>query len=327
MANSTLDDVLSMIDTDGGSQPQQKSSQASLRDRMLQESNNNKPKESDTSQLEQTMNEEIINEEVEAENKRPVNMKVVVVVGIAAVIILIVAVFALFSSTSKNKEADEEVTEEPVDTQPIDLTPVEEDPDLQPIESLYAVTYTDEQKLQLSALGATEEQIEQWQSSGTLFEYPYYTLQESYAAAQLEATLPTYDMTSAEYKEVISDTWLSLEHRTDIAEWSTEDYLAMSYEVTQNLDYEKVEPYGNQLFLKVYLDAQSHDNWFFLCISPQDWNKLDDSGNVVVNYTYSTHYKPYENRLDAVEDTDHIFITAASLDIIQSLRNMQKGEQ
>ena len=137
--------------------------------------------------------------------------------------------------------------------------------------------------------------------------------------------LPLYDNSSDEYKDMIGDTWLSLNKRTDLVEW-TDDYMAYSREEKQNLDYEKIEPYGNQLFLKIYLDADTHDSFFLLNISPQEWNQLDDAGNVVVNYTYSTHYKPYENVLEAVEDEQNIFITQASLDIIESLKNRNSSD-
>lgn len=311
MANngSNIDDILSMIDTGSDDSGPKKSTQQSLRDRMINES---KGQQAAKPNIEEEMEQEILDEEIEEEHKSGINMKVVIIAIVAVVIILIV----LITQLGKKKEpepveepVEEVVVEEPVfEEQPITYTPI---------------TYTAEEVMNLHAAGATNEQIEEWQQTAIPYDYVYYSMLEQYYAFQLRNTLPTYDMSSDEFKDVISDTWMALPKRTDIVEWTNPDYLAYQYEEKQNLDYEKVEPFGNQLFLKVYLDATTHESWFFLNITPEEWNQLDDTGNVVVSYTYSTHYKPYENSFDAEEDTENIFITNATLDIIASLKNRE----
>ena len=189
-------------------------------------------------------------------------------------------------------------------------------------ESIFAITYDIEQVQNLLAAGATQEQVNEWQANGVEYNYVYFTMLDRYYGWQLSNTLPTYDIASDAYKDVIGQTWMSLPKRNDIVEW-TEDMLAYEHQVKQNLDYEKVEPYGNQLFLKVYLDANTHDSWFFLNITPNEWNLLDDTGNVVVDYVYQTHWLPFENQLDAVEDEQNIFIVSATLDIIESIKNIE----
>jgi hypothetical protein len=327
MANSTLDDVLSMIDTgDGNSSggggstpPPRKSSTQSLRDKMLAESQQQQQQRQPVEQVdENAVEQELLDEEYEEENKPAVNIKIVIGVVVLAVLILIIIIMQVLKG--KNKEVEEPVVEE----EPI-IEEVYTEPVVDEGFSIAAVTYSDDQISDLRNAGATTDQITAWQENGTPYEYVYYSMLENYYAFQLQNTLPTYDLTSDEYKETISDTWVALDKRTDVAEWSSDDYIAYTYEVTQNLDYEKIEPYGSQLFLKVYLDAQTHDEWFFLNITPMEWNQLDDTGNVVVNYTYCTHYLPYESKFDAVEDTENIFITDATLDIIQSLANQKNN--
>lgn len=326
MANSALDDVLSMIDMGDdapeatpSTKPAGKSSQQSLRDRMLNESNANaaaNARAKEQAERERQLSEEIVEEEIEEENKPALNPKILIGVGVMAAIIVVILIAQFMSKGKKEPEAPpEEITQ---------VEPIIED---EPQEMVFQQVYTVDQMNMLRDAGATSEQIQMWQDNGIMFEYVYYTTLERYYGWQLANTLPTYDLASDAYQEVISDTWMALPKRTDLEEWSTEGYLATHMEMHQNLDYEKIEPYGSQLFLKVYLDADSHDSWFFLNITPEEWNALDDRGNVVVDYTYDTHYKPYENLFEAEEDTENIFITGATLDIIESLKNQNKNNQ
>lgn len=128
-----------------------------------------------------------------------------------------------------------------------------------------------------------------------------------------EAIAPLYDATSQEYKDFISQTWLTLPSRNDTQEWES---VAGYYTVRKNLDYEKVAVYGNQLFIKIYLDDAEHDDWFFLNITPIEYNKLKAVGNVIVEYTYCTRYVSTDEFTN-VEDFENIFITSAVLEIIE----------
>lgn len=321
MAGSDMDEILSMISDDtGDTRAKAPSSQQSLRDRMLNENRADAMRQ-EAQQKEQELSEEIIEEEEDEEygsesgNKKKI---IVIVCAIVFALICIIVIVASLAGKGKDKEVEEQSTE--VVEQPVyDDFIIEEEP----VQNFLAVTYDFEQVQQLRAAGATQEQIDEWQVTGVDYNYVYLTMLDRYYGWQLSNVLPTYDMASPEYKAVIDQTWMSLPLRSDIAEWTEDKYLAYSYDAQQNLDYEKIPPYGNQLFLKVYLDADTHDSWFFLNITPQEWNMLDDSGNVVVDYTYETHWLPFENQIDAVEDKENIFITSATLNIIESNKNLQ----
>lgn len=321
MANEDLDALLESLDAQEEPKPR-KTAQQSLRDRMLNESKASQPA---VEEREKEIEEEIISEEVEEENKPAVNPKIIIIAIAAVLIVMGVVIFTAVSNSSKKKEEQAQAEAEALAAQEAALalqnaTVVEEEPS-----TIWgALTYSEDEVNKLRAQGYSNEEITEFQNNAVDFRYPYYMALEGYYSYQLDNELPLYDLSSSEYKELISDTWLSLNKRTDLVEW-TEDYMAYSREERQNLDYEKVEPYGNQLFLKIYLDASNHESFFLLNVSPQEWNQLDDSGNVVVEYTYSTHYKPFENILDAVEDEDNIFITDATLDIIASLKNRNSG--
>ena len=299
-------------------QPQrQMSSQQALRERLMNQNNAQQQQQQAMQQREQQVSRQIVNNEIDEETKPAVNPKIVIGVAVACVAVL---GFIIFQFAGKSKEP---VQEEVAFNNDVVIPVVEEEPQ-EELAFSSSVAYTAEQQQQLQAAGATQEQIGEWMGSGVPFNYVYFTLKEQQYAFSLENSLPTYDMASDQYKDIIGDTWMSLPKRTDVEEWIP-DYQAYTYEEKQNFDYEKVEPYGNQLFLKVYLDASTHSSWFFLCITPEEWNQLDDEGNVVVNYTYATHYKPYTDLFSAEEDTENIFITSATLDIIESLKNKNGG--
>lgn len=316
--NSAMDDVLSLIsDDDSGSSTKSTSSQQNLRDRMLSESKSETVRK-EYAQREEDLSEEIIEEEEEEEYGTEKKSSIGKIVIAAIVVLGLIVVGLIFFLGRSNKE-EEEVVEEPVVGEVMLPEPVEE---VVIEESIFATTYDMEQVQNLLAAGATQEQVNEWQANGVEYNYVYFTMLDRYYGWQLSNTLPTYDIASDAYKDVIGQTWMSLPKRNDIIEW-TEDMLAYEHQVKQNLDYEKVEPYGNQLFLKVYLDANTHDSWFFLNITPNEWNLLDDTGNVVVDYVYQTHWLPFENQLDAVEDEQNIFIVSATLDIIESIKNIE----
>lgn len=316
--NSTLNDVLSMISDDETEAPKKQSTQQTLRDKMLNESRANTPNPA-MQQKEAELSEEIISDEEEEELGTESRNKKTPIIIIALILVVVSAIVLIVTFTGKKKDetADTEVT----DTEAVTEVPTEQEPVEQ--ESIFKTIYDFDQIQNLLAAGATNDQVEMWQDNGVEYSYVYYTMLDRYYGWQLDNTLPTYDMASPEYKEVIDQTWMSLPIRTDIGEWTEDKYLAYSYEAKQNLDYEKIDPYGNQLFIKVYLDADTHDSWFFLNVTPQEWNMLDDIGNVVVEYTYQTHWLPYEHQIDAVEDKQNIFITNATLSIIESNKNIE----
>lgn len=281
-----------------------------FREQMEQESASRRQANQNQQADEYDEDEDVFGEEEEPA-KSKINLKIILpIAGVCAVVALIVV---MVTSGSK-RQVEPEIPYEPADEIPIVFDPIIEEEETVPV---IMANYTADQMNMLRSIGITSEEITDYMQNNVPYDYVYNTLMEQYWGWHLMNELPTYDMTSDSYKDVINQTWMSLPERHDLAEWTTE-YSAYSYDVEANLDYEKVTPYGNQLFLKIYLDDNTHDSWFFLNIRPEEWNMLGPKGNVVVNYTYQTHYKPYENIFDAEEDKDNIFIISASLNIIKS---------
>lgn len=197
--------------------------------------------------------------------------------------------------------------------------PVEETPPTEELEWIIpepvAFKYTAEEVVKLRQVGYTGDEIESYQMAET----PVTDL-VAQAEAEREAWLnevvaPLYDTASDEYKESISDTWLSLPEVYGEENFNSSGY---SHTERKNLDYEKIRNYGHQLFIKIYLDDREHTDYFFLCITPDEWKRLNDSGNVIVNYTYVTQYiDDVNNPGFMVEDMENIFIIGATLEIIE----------
>ncbi len=291
----------------GGSLRDQMKQQAAARQQQQVRQAPPPPPEDDD--YDEDYDEEVLEDNSEQE-KSKLNIKFILVVAVGCALVALIVFMVVSGKKGKEPPAEEVPLDLPVVEEPVIEEPVVEEP-------VIMANYTADQMNNLRAIGITSDEITNYMENNVPYEYVYNTLMEQYWGWHLMNELPTYDMTSDKYKEVINQTWMSLPERHDLAEWTT-DYIAYSYDVEANLDYEKVTPYGNQLFLKIYLDDNTHDSWFFLNIKPEEWNMLGPKGNVVVNYTYQTHYKPYESIFDAEEDKDNIFIISATLNIIKS---------
>lgn len=218
---------------------------------------------------------------------------------------VIVALIVMFAMLSRNKDTEEE-PEVPTYEDPF------EDPDLIWITPSSSLFYTEEEKAALRAAGYTGEDIDAFAADSIPAADKIAEAEAARDAWIQEAIAPLYDTTSDEFKEYIAQTWLTLPERTDMYEWRQ---VATYYTERKNLDYEKVGVYGNQLFIKVYLDDSAHDDWFFLCVTPAEWLQLNDNGNVIVNYVYCTRFVG-DDLMSSYEDMENIFITSATLEII-----------
>lgn len=175
-------------------------------------------------------------------------------------------------------------------------------------------SYSPEEIEQLRAAGYTGPEIEKYSSQGVDVDDLLRQSAAARDAYQKQANKDLYDVASPEFKHYIGQTWLTLPKRNDIQDWKL---LGFQYTEKKNLDYEKIDVYGNQLFLKIYLDDKDHVSWFYLNVTPEEWNSLNDSGNVVVTYTYATHIVG-DDVINGVEDKQNIYIIDASLEILEN---------
>lgn len=254
----------------------------------------------------------VINTTVQQEPKKPKkekppkepneggNKKMIFIIVACVLVVLVGGWFLL----TKMKDKPEEEFYDPM-----------EDPELEWIQPspTPAFAYTLEEIARLREAGYTGNEIEDYQTACYDVNYLIQDAEAKRDAWIQEAIAPLYDTASPEYKESISDTWLSLEERTDMAQYSEN---IMLYQDRRNLDYEKVKVYGTQIFIKVFFDDDLHENYFFIQVTPQEYAKLNDRGNVIVNYTYQHSWvlNPQTNLYE--EDRSNFFIVSASIEII-----------
>ena len=219
------------------------------------------------------------------------------------------------ANTGEVTEVTDVIT--PEATEPVEQVeeqPVEEEAQEIDYGAVSGFAYGDDQIEQLRAAGYTGTEIENFQSQAMDFAQLMSKARADQKLFKLENDFNFYDIESDEFKSSVDNTWLSLPKRTD-AEDFAENFA--EYRVQDvNLDYEKVEPRGNQLFLKVYLDDNVHEDWFFLMVTPEEWAKLDDYGNVECEYTYATRYIG-DNMYNLEVDPDTMYITEAHLNILE----------
>ena len=175
------------------------------------------------------------------------------------------------------------------------------------------VIYSQEEVEKLREVGYTGYEIEQFSNDREDFNRLVEEAETKRDLWLRENIAPLYDSASEEYKAYINQTWLSLSKRKDVDNW---DEIAGTYELRKNLDYEKIDVYGEQLFIKVYLDDDEHKKFFFVCVTPEQYAKLKNRGNVIVTYTYETRYV-YKTDSSKFEDTKNIWIIDAELEIIE----------
>lgn len=226
---------------------------------------------------------------------------------IAIIVFLVVAVAGVLLLVLSKKPAGEE------DPGVVDTPPVEDDLVwIDPVVNAGS-WYSADDIARLRQVGYTGDEIEVFAQNGEDVNAKIEEAEAIRDAWIQEAVAPLYDATSQEYKDFINQTWLTLPERKDMYDWTQ---VAGYYAEKKNLDYEKVTVYGQQLFIKIYLDDDAHSDWFFLNVTPEEWTKLKDHGNVICTYTYCTRYI---TTVDGFinEDYNNIYITDATLEIIE----------
>lgn len=238
--------------------------------------------------------------------KKGFKMNPIMAIGIVIAILL----FVFFAYSYASKQAGESGEQDP--TTDTNYDPFA-DPNMEWVVPENQYTYTPEETAALRAAGYTGDEIEAAAAAMT----PAGDLIKEAEAARdayiQQAIAPLYDTASDEYKHFISQTWLALRERHDIETWGT---TAMQYSERKNLDYEKIDTYGNQLYVKIYLDDFDHKDWFYCLVTPDEWKKLNDAGNIIVNYTYTTQYIG-DDPLTSYEDMENYYIIDARIEFIE----------
>ena len=215
----------------------------------------------------------------------------ILIIAAVALVVIIGSVLILKFKAGNNNSGDEGSSggfgglfgnKTPTPTMMIEPSYDYEDDESQYIVEDDVPKYNAEEIRQLRAVGYSTDEIE---AAGAMMIPVSEMVQQAEAERQAwldEAIKPLLDTTSEEYKANLKNSWLGLPEVDNIDDFRSTGSI---YEKRKNLDYEKINNYGMQLFIKIYLD-NTGENYFFHQVTPSEYFKLEDSGNVIVTYQY-----------------------------------------
>lgn len=129
--------------------------------------------------------------------------------------------------------------------------------------------------------GFTNNQMEIASRDGISAEAMVEQAKQERKEAQWEAMMEAADGASEAYQSLLRQTWLG-QPPMDISGFNSTDVMYATESYTENVDYEKVDPSGMQLWVKCFL---KNGTTAFMQCPPARYNELDQSGNIVVQYT------------------------------------------
>lgn len=142
------------------------------------------------------------------------------------------------------------------------------------------IAYSDQELKALRKWGYTASEIEVASQQGLSAKELADSAREDREEAQKEALAAVSDTASDEYKNLLHSTWLGGED-LDVSSF-TNDFIYTSASRVENVDYEKCAAKNEQCFIRLNLD---NGKPAFMYISPDRYNELPDTGNMVVEIT------------------------------------------
>ena len=218
-------------------------------------------------------------------NKGKFGPKQIALIG-AALVVVAMAAFMLLRNKPEEGTSDSSSTSSTVDDSfiyPVEQSSSLSVPDgfIEPSASTdpYEYSnYTAEDVKTLRGLGYTGDEIEYYAQQGKSINE---LIQDAYAAkdaAEKEWRESVLDGASDEYKALMDKTFLGNNQTKDSVQSGD---ITIGYNLTENIDYERIGVYNYQAWIKVYLSYGA----IFMNIPIERYSELPDSGNIVVSYT------------------------------------------
>lgn len=205
--------------------------------------------------------------------KKPVDWskysKVFLIGGLIIVAAIVIGVLAVVSEKRKAEEEQKHIDEL---MSQIDSEEEEED-------EMYAVVYTSSEIEELRLNGYTGTEIEEFQVLGYEAEDMIKDAEKARQKKYKKELEPFFEGASEEFLELYNYTWFGLDDLEVLTD--TENYTYR--QTTLNLDYEKVDPKGLQLMVKLWLNEEKY---VFMVVEPARWLELAKAGNMVVKIDY-----------------------------------------
>ena len=246
-----------------------------------------KKPESEPEEVEEEEEEEKPKQKKKKQKKRSVaTTKKLIVLGIGSTALIVVMVVTSIGMSVKRKAAAEAKRQEELYAEVAkSYTPLESDntSETEPATEQQDVStsgssYTDKELRALRKWGYTASEISIAERDGLSAKDLVASAKEDREEAQKEALAAVSDTASDEYKNLLDKTWLGGEE-LDVSGF-TSDLIYMPSERVENVDYVKCEPHNQQCFIKLMLDNGVPA---FMYITPDRYNELPDTGNMVVD--------------------------------------------
>lgn len=202
---------------------------------------------------------------------------VLIVVGVIMVVVILFATM-LTAKTASDKAAEERAAQ---------LLAEEE-----------AFYYTPADIELLRSNGYTGTEIESFEELGVPAQLKVDEAVLARERLYQEELVPILDGASDEYKELEAKTWLGGE-AFELEEYDESDWSSRFREL--NCNYEKIEPHGYQLWVMVS-PHNLPDMRLFVSVSPETYDRMYDTGNVVVNVEYKYNSELGLTVITAVRD-------------------------
>lgn len=202
--------------------------------------------------------------------KIPKTYLLVGVIGVIVFLLLAVVFVVMVSGNSKKKE--QETVVDPQTGYILD--------DEGNVIEIPKFEYTSDEIESLRVAGYTGAEIEEFQEKEISASEKVKESEKKRKEKFDKEIAPYLDSTTEEFNWLKNQTWVGqqpLEYSKDSSQYTT-------HSVKQNFDYEKIPPYGNQLWIK--LISVNTGNVLFMSTDPKSYNRLKDSGNIVIDMTY-----------------------------------------
>lgn len=188
---------------------------------------------------------------------------------VSGLILIVMCLMLMVHSCAKRGDTDTTAESDSQTSKPTQ-TPV----------TINAFSYSIEELAALRTNGYTADEVEYYKSLEIPAESLVYDAQIKRQELYEEEIAPYMDAASDEYKELAADTWVGQEEfklQTDIGDYRY-------YTEVWNVDYKKLPARGNQLFIKLTVEDGSA---VFMNVTPEQYLRLNDSGNIVVTVKYT----------------------------------------
>lgn len=256
-----------------------------------EEEKEEKEEQSEESEEEESEEEDKPKQKKPKKKKTKRNTKMIVALSLGSTALLVLVGVAAIGIKTKQDEAASRKAQKEAFEQMIAESEayantgetISNDPDAeedtQP-EVTSSVSYSDQELKALRKWGYTASEIEVASQQGLSAKELADSAREDREEAQKEALAAVSDTASDEYKNLLYSTWLGGED-LDVSAF-TNDYIYTSTSRVENVDYEKCAAKNEQCFIRLNLD---NGKPAFMYITPDRYNELPDTGNMVVEIT------------------------------------------